>query len=110
MLTKKDLIAINQQFSNGIIINDSSLDFILAQTYRSKHWYKTMCLLTRTILIDHIFEDGNKRTAALIIMNYLEMNNRTYNPDKIATTIIKITKENITDIRKIGRLINHVTQ
>ncbi len=107
MLTKKDVIAINQQFSNGRIINESSLDFILTQTYRSKHWYKTMCLLTRTILLDHIFEDGNKRTATAVIMGYLEMNSYSNNPDNITKIILTITKNNISNINIIGRLINH---
>ncbi|HIH13314.1 TPA: hypothetical protein HA242_06345, partial [Candidatus Woesearchaeota archaeon] len=63
MLTRKDLKNLNLQFSNGQVHNESSLDFVLTQTARSPHWYKTMCLLTRAILLDHIFEDGNKRTA-----------------------------------------------
>ena len=110
MLTKKDLININKHFSDGQIANESSLNFVLSQIYRSKHWYKTMCLLTRAILIDHIFQDGNKRTAATVIINYLDINGMTYNPDKIAKIILKITKENITNINIIGRLINNVRE
>jgi len=108
MLTLKDLIAINERFSNGKIVNKSSIDFVLETTKKSKHWYKTMCLLTRAILIDHVFEDGNKRTAAMMIMTYLEMNNYTYDADKIAKTVLTIAKKNINDQNKIGRLINHV--
>ena len=110
MLTKKDLIALNQQFSNGRIAHLSSLDFVLAQTYRSWHWFKTMCLLTRAILVDHVFEDGNKRTAAAMIMANLEMQGYTYNPDKIAQVVLRITKANITTIDKIGRLIKHAIE
>ena len=108
MLTKKDLIAINQEFHNGKIVNESSLEFVLSQTYRSKYWFKTMCLLVRSILIDHIFEDGNKRTAAMVIMVYLRTNNITFNPDKVTQIVLKITKSNTHNLNKIGRLINHV--
>ncbi len=110
MLTRKDILSINQQFSTGTIINESSLDFVLKQTYRSHHWYKTMCLLARTILLDHVFEDGNKRTAAAIIMTYLETNGQEYNPDAIARVVLQITKQNITSTNIIGRIIHHATK
>lgn len=109
MLTRKDLIALNQQFSNGRIINESSLDFILKQTYRSPHWFKTMCLLTRTVVLDHVFEDGNKRTGAAVIMAYLEMNDYHYDPDKISQIVIRIAKSHIRDTTKIGILIKNAT-
>ena len=107
MLTRKNLIRINRQFASGRIINESSLDFVLKQTYRSPHWFKIMCLLSRTILLDHVFEDGNKRTATGVIMTYLDLNGQTYNPDKIAQIVLQITKQNVSSITKIGRLINY---
>ena len=107
MLTQKDLIAINERFSNGQIVNKSSIEFVLETTKKSKHWYKTMCLLTRAILIDHIFEDGNKRTAAAMIMAYLDMNDYTYNSDTIGKIVLRIARKNITDVNKIGRMIKH---
>lgn len=108
MLTKKDLIALNQQFSNGQVLNEGSLDFVLKQTYRSRHWYKTMCLLTRAILVDHIFEDGNKRTAAAVIMAYLDMERYQYNPDDIARLVLQLAKKRTSSIATIGRVIHHV--
>lgn len=110
MLTRKDLLIINRQFSSGQISNESSLDFVLKQTSRSPHWFKTMCLLTRAILLDHVFEDGNKRTAATIILTYLEMNGHHYDRDKINQTVLRITKSNIKDVSRIGRLIKNATK
>jgi len=107
MLTLKDLITINRQFSIGNVTNKGSMDFVLAQTYRSKQWFKSMCLLVRAILIDHLFEDGNKRTAAAVIMAYLDMNSYNYNPDKVAETVLMIAKKSIKDVNKIGRLIKN---
>lgn len=105
MLTKKDIIFINQQFSSGKMSNESSLEFTLPQTYRSPHWFKTMSLLVRSIIIDQVFEDGNKRTAAAIIMTYLDTHQ--YNPDKIAQLVLQISKKNIKNVTKIGIMINH---
>ena len=110
MINKKDLIAINQEFHNGKIANESSLEFVLSQTYRSTYWFKTMCLLVRAILIDHIFEDGNKRTAGAVIMAYLDSNGILYNPDHIPKTVLIITKSNQTNINQIGRLLRNVFQ
>lgn len=110
MLTRKDLISINRQFSSGHIRNESSLDFVLKQTYRSNYWFKTMCLLARTILIDHVFEDGNKRTAAAVIMAYLDMNSYHYNPDSISRAVLRIAKSSIRDTNKIGRIIKNAIE
>ncbi|MFH1065021.1 MAG: hypothetical protein V1734_00765 [Nanoarchaeota archaeon] len=110
MLTSKDLITINMQFSNGNVRNKSSMDFAIAQTYRSKYRFKSMCLLARAILIDHIFEDGNKRTAAAVIMAYLDMNNYNYNPDKVAEVVLGIAKKSIKDTNKIGRMIKNAIE
>ncbi len=107
MLSKNDLIVINEKFSNGRIVNPSSIDFVLDMTRKSKHWYKTMCLLTRAILIDHVFEDGNKRTSAAVIMAYFDMNNYNYDPDAISKATLCIARANITNINKIGRIIKH---
>ncbi len=107
MLTEKDLISLNRQFSSGAVRNKSSMGFALAQTYRSKYWFKSMCLLARAIIIDHIFEDGNKRTAAAVIMAYMDMNSYDYNPDKVAKAVLVIAKKNIKDINSIGRMIKN---
>ncbi len=110
MLNRKDLIAINQQFTSGRISNASSLDFALKYTSRSENWYKNLCLLVRNILIDHIFEDGNKRTAVAVIITYLEENRYEYNSDTISRVVLTITKSNITNINTIGRMIHHGTK
>ncbi|MDD4877506.1 MAG: hypothetical protein PHO02_00535 [Candidatus Nanoarchaeia archaeon] len=107
MLTEKDLISLNRQFSSGIVRNKSSMEFALSQIHRSKYWFKSMCLLARAITIDHIFEDGNKRTAASVIMAYLDMNNYDYNPDKVAEVVLAIAKKSIKDINKIGGMIKN---
>lgn len=69
-----------------------------------------MSLLARSIIIDYVFEDGNKRTAVAIIMTYLDAHQYQYNPDRIAQLVLQISKKNIKNITKIGIMINHATQ
>ena len=110
MLSKKDLINANRKFHTGKIANESSLDFALANARKTKDWLKAAAFLVRAILIDHAFEDGNKRTAAAVIMAYLEMNNFHYNPDRVSRIVIQMLKKNITDGRKIERMIQNVIE
>lgn len=105
MLSKKDVIAMNQEFHTGKIANESSLDFALAQVQRSKNWLKTAAILSRAILVDHVFEDGNKRTAAGAVMTIMRMNNIPFIPGKIDNIVVEITKKNITKIRDVEKVI-----
>jgi prophage maintenance system killer protein len=105
MLSKKDIIEINKTFHTGKLSNESSLDFALSHVYRSKNWLKTAAILSRAILIDHVFEDGNKRTAAGTIMTIMEMNKIAFSPAKIDNLVIDITKKNISKIRDVEKVI-----
>lgn len=110
MLNKKDIIEINKDHHTGKLSNESSLDFAVSQVYRSKNWLKTTAILARAILIDHVFEDGNKRTAAGVIAGIMEMNNMNYNPEKVTQIVVRITKENITSIKQIEKVIMHARE
>lgn len=101
MLSKKDIITVNLAFHTGKVINESSLDFALSQVHRSKSWLKTCAILSRAIIVDHVFEDGNKRTAAGIIGAIMEMNNIPYSEQRIYHTVLLIAKKNIKSILKI---------
>jgi prophage maintenance system killer protein len=105
MLSLKDVIEINKEFGNGQIINEGSISYAISLTARSKNWLRTAALFTRSILIDHTFEDGNKRTAAAIIMLVMDINNVPYNPGKIPKIIVRILLKNITGITEIERCI-----
>lgn len=101
MLSEKDVIEINKGFHTGKVANGSSLAYAVKTQARSKNWLKTAAVFTRSILIDHAFEDGNKRTAAAAIMLIMELNNLEYKPEEIPRIIIRILKDNITNIREI---------
>ncbi len=108
MLSKKDIIEMNKIFHIGKLSNESSLDFALSQVYRSKNWLKTAAVLSRAILIDHVFEDGNKRTAAGAIASIMELNGVDYSPTKMNKAVVMIAKENITSIKKLEQVILNV--
>ncbi len=107
MLIKKDIVEINKTFHTGKLSNESSLDYALAQITRPKNWLKTAALLSRAILIDHVFEDGNKRTAAGVIMTIMQMHGLFFSVQKIDALIVAITKNNMTSIRDIEKEILH---
>ena len=80
MLSRKDIIEINREFSSGKLMNGGSLDYAIKENERSRNWLRTAAIFTRAILIDHAFEDGNKRTAAAVIMMIMDMNNIWFAP------------------------------
>ena len=108
MLSKQDIIDINKEFDKGNVVNESSLEYTLSILKNTIDWLKQTSYLVRAILIDHIFEEGNKRTAAAIIIAYFDANKFAYNPYKLDKIIEKIVKKNINNVNEIGRSIKSV--
>ena len=107
-LNKKDLIGINQQIgSNGKFHNEDSLDFTLSIVKQNKSWLYELSYIARSLLVDHCFEDGNKRTAIIVIITYFDDNNMDYDKDKLTKTVWNISKKNIADINKLMRMIKN---
>jgi len=105
MLSKKDLVELNKEFGNGVVVNGNSLDYAIQTNLCSKNWLRSAAIFTRAILIDHIFEDGNKRTTAAVIMALMELNKVDYDKEKIPHIITHILKKNMTKISEIERCI-----
>lgn len=106
LLNKKDLIRMNQEIGEqGSFQNESSLDFALHSIKAQKSWLLVVSTLVRSILIDHTFQDGNKRTAYLLITTALEYKGYDYDAQKLYLTVLTITKKNITNVHTILRLI-----
>ncbi|MBI2101802.1 hypothetical protein HYT53_04290 [Candidatus Woesearchaeota archaeon] len=107
-LNKKDLIGINQQIGcNGKLHNEDSIDFALSIAKQNKSWLYELSYIVRSLLVDHCFEDGNKRSAIVVIITYFDNNNMDYDRDKLTKTVWNISKKNITDINKLMRLIKN---
>jgi len=106
MLNKKDIIRINQEIGeHGQLSNESSPEYALSIVKHKKSWLYELSFIVRSLLADHAFRDGNKRTAMVIMLTYIEDKNLQYDKEKISKTILDISKKNINDINKIQRLI-----
>jgi len=109
LINKKDIIGINQEIGeNGQFLNESSLDFALSIIKQKKSWLYELAYLIRSLLVDHAFQDGNKRTALTIAMTYIEDKNLEYDDLRLSVAIWQIAKKNIKDVNKIVRLIKSV--
>lgn len=101
------LCRINKNFGNGAIVNKSSLEFAISAAYKSKDSLEQLAYIVRAILCDHVFADGNKRTAANYIMAALEDFKYKYDPFKVDRFVLKIAKNNITKVKTIRRMIKN---
>ncbi len=105
MLSKDDVIAINKEFSNGKMVNESSLEFAVSSAKKSKDWVTQLAYLIRSITLDHVFEEGNKRTAVAVMLAYVEAHKKGYDINKLEKLTIRVITKQISDIAKIRRLI-----
>lgn len=108
MLSKKDIIESNKRFHDGIVVNQSSLDYAVSTQARSRNWLRTASIIIRSIAVDHVFADGNKRTAAVVLMSIMEINKIAFDPESIAKIIHHISKNNMHNVRQIERCLKDV--
>lgn len=105
-LTKKDLIRINQEIGEGgQLQNESSLEFALGMMKLRKGWLYELAYLLRSLVIDHNFKDGNKRTALAAAILYFEEEKVNWDRERMVKTIYEIAKKNYKSIDKIMRVI-----
>ena len=103
MITEIGLIEINKKFDKGIIVNRTSLSFALSSVQATKDWFKQLAYLVRAILIDHVFQEGNKRTAAALIIYFFENHKVAYDQYKVDKIIAEIILKNISSVEYIRR-------
>jgi len=107
MLSKNDVIEINKIFDHGKIVNNSSLDFALSSANKTKDWITQLAYLVRAIVMDHVFEEGNKRTAVAVMVVYIEASKKRYDEYKVDIIIRDLIKKNIVDISRIRSMIKN---
>jgi hypothetical protein len=110
VLSKKDIISLNQHFHDGTILNEGSLDYAISLARKTTNWSKSLAYLVRSILLDNVFEEGNKRTTALLILTYSSMLGYDITDKKISTLIKSVVLLKIIDLRKIEEMIKGVTE
>ena len=107
LLNKKLIIFINQEIGEeGTLINESSLDFALHIIKEKRSWLYELAYLVRCLLVDHVFEDGNKRTAYLLIMYYFDIHHVPHDKERVKELIYYIAKSTTTNINTIVRRID----
>lgn len=110
-ITKKDIIAFNQAVGeSGTFSNESSLDFTLDLAKHKRNWLYELSYVVRSLLVDHVFQDGNKRTSLLVMSYYFEENQKKYDQQALLNLITKISRKTIRSPVTIARLIDHVIQ
>jgi prophage maintenance system killer protein len=110
MINKKDIIAINQRFDKGNFDNESSLDYALSHLKHQISWTKQLAYIIRAILIDHVFEEGNKRTACAVLIAHVDLNSCKINEKKALDIIKRVVLKNITSISNIQEMIEDAIQ
>ena len=102
----EELAKTNKRFSSGRLINKSSLEFAESALKRTKNWQEQAAFIIRAIVVDHPFEDGNKRTAAAYLIGLLETYKIPYDPFKIDKLVLALAKGQ-KSIDKIRRMIKN---
>ena len=108
ILNKKDVMRINQEIGeSGVFQNESSLDYALSTAKQNKTWLYETSQILRSLLVDHAFIDGNKRTALAVLLTYLEDKDLEYDKQKIVLIIYQIAKKNVNNSNDIMRMIKN---
>lgn len=108
IIGKEEVRAINERYG-GSLRSDAEIETALSMG-KGKSIYRKMALLWRAILVGHPFTDGNKRTALMVSVRMVEASGielEKQQKEAIVKEIVKIAKENITDINRIERLIRY---
>ncbi len=81
--------------------------FAISAANKSKNWQEQAAFVLRALVNDHVFADGNKRTAAAYIMAVFEQRKLPYDAFKVDGLVLSIAKNRITDIRRIEGMIKN---
>ena len=107
---KEELLRINVGFGGGLR-SGSSIDFALDMQDNEKlGGYKKLAYLFRAIIVDHPFNDGNKRTAMYLALKFAEENRKRVDRDLLLQQIVSIAKNNETEIRNIERRLKNAVR
>jgi len=104
IITKETMVFVNKKFANGTLIN-GSLDFAIK--VKTDHMFGNLPHILRALLVDHSFEDGNKRTAAFLLINYCEENRVPCNEERVVKTIRRMAQTNPSEITKIRSMMKY---
>jgi len=100
----KDVIRLNQEVGeSGQLGNASSLTFALSVSKGKKSWLYELAYLVRSLVVDHAFVDGNKRTAYLFCTLMFQDAEKKYDDRRLIEMLHKIARKSTKDINQIAR-------
>ena len=108
MLTKEQIRKINEM-CGGNLRTDAEIETALFMG-KGRSAYRKIAALWRAIVVGHPFTDGNKRTALTVAFTMLEKCGIELNEERkenMVSEVTKIARENITDVKRIERLIRY---
>lgn len=100
-------IEINKKFDKGVLVNSSTLEFAISAANNTKNWQEQVAFVVRALVNDHVFSDGNKRTAAAFIMAVFEEKKLPYDPYKIEKLVLSVAKNKTKNIKTIKEMIRN---
>jgi hypothetical protein len=103
-----EIVNLNSRFGSGAVINSGSLHYAIGAGKTTEDWLKQLAHLVRSLLVDYVFEDGNKRTAAVLVMMAAEERRAAYDPLAVGRLTTRIAQGKIKNISTIRRLIRDV--
>lgn len=107
MLSVQDVIEINELVDRGKVVNKNSLEFAVSSAQTTKDWITQLAYMLRAVVVDHVFEEGNKRTGAALVIAYCKMHKKAYDLYKVDLLIRDLVVKRIVDIGQIRRKIKH---
>ena len=79
-LTIEDIIAINKKVGEkGVIINKGNLEFTINKANKKDDLIKEAAIILHDLVNAHAFLDGNKRTAFVSAVTFIEINGKKFN-------------------------------
>jgi len=107
-INMKDIVRLNQEIGEkGQLSNRSSLEYALSVSKHNKSWLYELSHLVRSLLVDHAFTDGNKRTALALIILYLDSKDIAWDEERLIRAMHRIAKKNINSVSAIMREIEN---
>jgi len=109
MWEKREMVELNRSVGGtGKMVNESSLDFAVSAQGQTKDWLLQLAYMVRALLVDHAFEDYNKRTAVAAIITTFEEMKIAYDPYAVDSLATRIAKKNVRNVRTIRSMMKDV--
>lgn len=112
-LSAKEVMLLHNQISNAPVLSLEMLESAVARpgqvaSYEELSVCEAGMLLAESIIADHPFADGNKRTALLSLCAFLIINEISFpdNPKSLADIIIAMAEKKL-DARQAARFVKY---